>query len=63
MPNGLLEMTESSYIDVVQWTGEQVRSDKRGALKPLSENSRTAPADIRKAGQSPEPVDPPGPGY
>jgi len=51
--DGLLEMTESSYIDVVQWTGEQVRSDKRGALKPLSENSRTAPADIRKLANHP----------
>jgi hypothetical protein len=35
--DGLLEMTEASYIDIVQWTGEQVRSDKRGALKPLGE--------------------------
>ena len=44
----LLEMTESSYIDIVQWTGEQVRFDKRGALKPLDEASCTPPADIRK---------------
>ena len=32
----LLEMTEASYIELVQWTGEQPRSDKRGQLKPLT---------------------------
>ncbi len=31
--NKLLEMTESSYIDLVQWTGEQARTDKRGKLR------------------------------
>ena len=31
--NNLLEMTESSYIDLVQWTGEQARADKRGKLR------------------------------
>jgi hypothetical protein len=28
--NSLLEMTEASYIDLVQWAGEQPRADKRG---------------------------------
>ena len=32
----LLALTESSYIELVQWTGEQPRSDKRGQLKPLT---------------------------
>jgi hypothetical protein len=31
--NSLLEMTEASYIDLVQWTGEQAREDKRGKLR------------------------------
>jgi hypothetical protein len=43
----LLAMTESSYIEIVQWTGEQARSDKRGQLKPVTERKRAAPADIR----------------
>lgn len=50
----LLEMTESSYIDVVQWTGEQVRSDKRGVLKPLDEESCSTPDDIRKLANHPK---------
>jgi hypothetical protein len=45
--DGLLAMTESSYIEIVQWTGEQARSDKRGQLKPATERKRAAPADIR----------------
>jgi hypothetical protein len=28
--DSLLGMTEASYIDLVQWTGEQPRADKRG---------------------------------
>ena len=32
--DALLGMTESSYIALVQWTGEQARSDKRGKLQP-----------------------------
>ena len=31
--DSLLEMTEASYIDLVQWTGEQAREDKRGKLR------------------------------
>ena len=33
----LMNMTESSYIELVQWTGEQARSDKRGKLKPTDQ--------------------------
>ncbi len=32
--DALLNMTEASYIELVQWTGEQSRPDKRGKLKP-----------------------------
>ena len=45
--DGLLAMTETSYIEIVQWTGEQARSDKRGQLKPATERKQAAPADIR----------------
>ncbi len=44
--DGLLGMTEASYIELVQWTGEQARWDKRGKLKPLRQGKRSAPADI-----------------
>jgi len=44
--DALLAMSETSYIELVQWTGEQTRSDKRGKLKPLTESKRAAPADI-----------------
>jgi len=44
--DALLGMTESSYIELVQWTGEQARSDKRGKLRPLDKGPRAAPADI-----------------
>lgn len=39
-------MTESSYIELVQWPGEQARSDKRGKLRPLADGKRAAPGDI-----------------
>ena len=42
----LIDMTESSNIALVQWTGEQARSDKSGKLKPLTKQSTAAPADI-----------------
>jgi hypothetical protein len=51
---GLLEMTESSYIEVVQWTGEQVRYDKRGILEPLDEKNCRTPDDIRKLSNHPK---------
>ena len=35
--DALLNMTESSYIELVQWTGEQARPDKRGKLKPADQ--------------------------
>jgi hypothetical protein len=44
--DALLGMTESSYIELVQWAGEQARPDRRGKLKPLAEGKRAAPADI-----------------
>ena len=49
--DALLGMTESSYIKLVQWTGEQARSDKRGKLKPLVKGPRAAPADIWQIAQ------------
>jgi len=42
----LLGMTESSYIDLVQWTGEQARPDKRGRLRALNDEKTGAPADV-----------------
>ena len=44
--DALLGMTEASYIELVQWTGEQPRPDKRGVLRQLAENERAAPAGI-----------------
>jgi len=52
--DSLLDMTESSSIELVQWTGEQARSDKRGKLKPLSSAKRAAPADIWQVSNHPE---------
>jgi hypothetical protein len=40
----LLGMTESSYIALVQWTGQQARWGKRGKLKPLVEREEPFPA-------------------
>jgi hypothetical protein len=50
----LLDMTESSYIELVQWTGEQARSDKRGKLKPPTEGKRAAPAAIWRVASHPK---------
>ena len=44
--DALLGMTEASYIELVQWTGEQPRPDKRGVLKKSTEGERAAPGDI-----------------
>ena len=52
--DGLLDITESSYIALVQWTGEQARSDKRSKLKPLTEQGTTAPADIWQVASHPK---------
>ena len=38
-PESLLNLTESTYIELVQWTGEQIRPDKRGALSPTLDKS------------------------
>jgi len=51
--DALLAMSETSYIELVQWTGEQARSDKRGKLKPLSDGNRAAPADIWQIARHP----------
>ena len=47
-------MSESSYIELVQWTGEQARSDKRGKLKSLTDGNRAAPADIWQIANHPK---------
>ena len=52
--DALLGMTEASYIELVQWTGEQRRPDKRGALKPITEGERAAPADIWQVSRHPK---------
>jgi len=52
--DALLEMTESSYIALVQWTGEQARSDKRGKLKPLGDAGTSAPAGIWQVASHPQ---------
>jgi hypothetical protein len=44
--DALMAMSESSYIELVQWTGEQARPDKRGKLRPLTNGKHAAPADI-----------------
>jgi len=52
--DALLDMSESSYIELVQWTGEQARSDKRGKLKPPAEGQRAAPAVIWRVARNPK---------
>jgi len=52
--DGLLELTESSYIELVQWTGEQARLDKRGKLKPVAQKPRAAPAAIWQVSNHPD---------
>jgi hypothetical protein len=39
----LLDMTESSYIELVQWTGEQLHPMKRGKLIPRSDLEERPP--------------------
>jgi hypothetical protein len=51
---GLFDMTDTSYIELVQWTGEQARSDKRGRLKPINNGKRAAPADVWQVSNHPE---------
>ena len=49
----LLAMTETSYIELVQWTGEQARSDKCGKLKSLTEGKRAAPPNLWQVADHP----------
>ena len=44
----LLDMTESSYIDLVQWTGEQLHRMKRGKLISRSDLGDRSPAVLLK---------------
>jgi hypothetical protein len=41
--DALLGMTESSYIELVQWTGEQLHPMKRGRLLPRAESGDRMP--------------------
>ncbi len=42
----LLGMTEASYLDLVQWTGEQAHPMKRGKLNPSKEPASERPPEI-----------------
>ena len=44
----LLDMTESSYIELVQWTGEQLHPMKRGKLIPRSDLGEKPPEVVLK---------------
>ena len=44
----LLNMTESSYINLVQWTGEQLHPMKRGKLIPRSDQGEKPPEVVLK---------------
>ena len=44
----LLDMTESSYIELVQWTGEQLHPMKRGKLIPRSDLGENPPEVVLK---------------
>jgi len=46
--DALLGMSESSYIELVQWTGEQSHTDKRGRLRPLVNSTPATPAKLRE---------------
>lgn len=51
--DSLLDLTETSYILLVQWTGEQIRRDKRGALRP-SADEQWPPSEISKLSRNPK---------
>jgi len=51
--DALLDLTEVSYIQLVQWTGEQIRPDKRGALKAIEADLRP-PAEISRLSRNPK---------
>jgi len=44
----LLDMTESSYIELVQWTDEQLHPMKRGKLIPRSDQGEKPPKVVLK---------------
>ena len=50
--DSLLEMTEARYIDLVQWTGEQPRADKRGKLR--REEQSNPPAAVWNLSDAPQ---------
>ena len=50
--DGLLGMTEASYIELVQWTGEQARADKRGKLRRQEQSN--PPAAVWSLADSPQ---------
>ena len=52
--DALLDMSQDAYVQLVQWTGEQLRWDKRGCLKPLGKQNSSAPADIWQVSQHPD---------
>jgi len=51
--DSLLDLTEVSYIQLVQWTGEQIRPDKRGALEAIETDQRL-PAEISRLSRNPK---------
>jgi len=51
---GLLDMTETSYIELVRWTGEQHHPFKRGRLKPRVESSRNPPSCLWSISNHPD---------
>jgi hypothetical protein len=51
--DALLDLTEVSCIQLVQWTGEQIRPDKRGALKAIEADQRP-PAEIARLSRGPK---------
>jgi len=51
--DSLLDLTEGSYIQLVQWTGEQIRPGKRGALKAI-EVDQHSPAEISRLSRNPK---------
>ena len=52
--DALLEMTDASDIELVQWTGDQRHSDERGVLEPITESKRPALADVWQVSKYPE---------
>ncbi|MEN1728085.1 MAG: hypothetical protein AAGJ52_06560 [Pseudomonadota bacterium] len=52
--DALLQMTESSYIELVQWTGEQVHPHKRGRLRKAPESPGTIPEALWSVSNHPK---------